>query len=238
MIDVVDLVGEQPGLIDGRIGRRLDHPEDHALVLGRRQFPLREHVERNHQYGDDRPQREHHRPVAQRAGQGVFIGAAYTIEAAIDPSRESSLGVSRAQQFRSHHRRKRQRHYSGDDHSSRQRECELPEQRAGQAALNADGRIHRGQRDGHRNDRAHQFTGGIDGGPVRRLAHLQMALDVLHHDDGVIHHQSDREHDGQQGQQVDGEAEREHQEDGANERNRDGHDRDEHRAHRARETGR
>ena len=235
VIDVVNLVGEQPGLIDGRVRRRLDHSEHHALVLGRRQFPLREHVERNHQYRDDRPQREHHRPVTQRAGQSTFIGAAHTFEAAIDPSREAALGVSRAQQLRSHHRRERQRHDSGDDHRARQRERELAEQRAGQSALNADGRVHRGQRDGHRDDRAHQFAGGIDGSPVRRLAHLQMALDVLHHDDGVVHHQSDRKHDGQQGQQVDGETGREHQEDGANQRNRNGHDRDEHRAHRSEE---
>ena len=221
MIDVVNLVGEQPGLIDGRIGRRLDDSENHTLVLGRSQFPLREHVERNHQHGDDRPQSEHHRPVAEGAAKSVFISAAYTFEAAIDPSCEPSLGVAGAQQLRSHHRRKRQCNDSGDDHSARQRECELPEQRAGQSALNADGCIHRGQCDGHRNDRAHQFTGGIQRSPLRRLAHLQMPLDVLHHDDRVIHHQADREHDGQQGQQVNGESEGEHQEDSANERNRE-----------------
>ncbi len=57
-----------------------------------------------------------------------------------------------------------------------------------------------------------------------------MPLDVLHHDDGVIHHQPDGKDDGQQGQQVDGEAEDLHQKDGADQRHGNGHHRDEHRA--------
>ena len=46
----------------------------------------------------------------------------------------------------------------------------------------------------------------------------QMALDVLDHDDGVVDHQTDGEHDGQQRQQVDGEAEHLHEEHRADER--------------------
>ncbi len=216
VINVVHLIRVQLRLIDGRVRRSLDHSEDHALILRRRQFPLREHVERNHQHGDNRPQRENHRPVAQRPRQSSRVSPAYAIEAAIDPARKSALGVARAQQLRSHHRRKRQRHDSGNDHGSRERECKLAEQRAGQAALNTDRRIHGGERDRHRDDRAHQFAGGVDGSPLRRLAHMNVALDVLHHDDRVIHHQADREHDGKQGQQVDGEAGHQHQEDRAN----------------------
>ena len=67
------------------------------------------------------------------------------------------------------------------------------------------------------------------------LPMLQVALDVLHHHDGVVHHQSDREHDRQQGQQVDGEAGDQHQEHRADQRNRNRDDRDQHRAERAEE---
>ncbi len=56
-----------------------------------------------------------------------------------------------------------------------------------------------------------------------------MALHVLHHDDGVVHHQTDGEDDGQQGEEVDGEAEGLHQEDPADQRYRDCHHRDQHR---------
>ncbi len=133
-----------------------------------------------------------------------------------------------AQQLRSHHRRQGQRHDAGNDHGARKGKCELPEQRPGQAALNTDWRIHRRQGDRHGDDRADQLAGRVLGRLKRRLAHMKVALDVFHHHDGVIDHQADREHDRQQGQQVDGEAEHQHQEDGANQRNRDGDDRNEH----------
>ena len=44
-------------------GDSLDHAEYDTLVLRRREFVLREHVERNHQHRDDRPQRQDYRPV-------------------------------------------------------------------------------------------------------------------------------------------------------------------------------
>ena len=48
MIDVVHLLREQIRLIERGISRRLNYCEDYSLVLIRRQFALREHVERNH----------------------------------------------------------------------------------------------------------------------------------------------------------------------------------------------
>ena len=62
-----------------------------------------------------------------------------------------------------------------------------------------------------------------------------MAFDVFDDDDGVVDHQADGEHDGQQGQQVDGEAENLHQKDRSDQRQRDRHHRDEDRAQRAEE---
>ena len=62
-----------------------------------------------------------------------------------------------------------------------------------------------------------------------------MPLDVLHHDDRVIHHEPHREHDGEQGEEIDGEAGDQHEEHGADERDRDRDDRDDHSTHRAEE---
>ena len=45
-----------------------------------------------------------------------------------------------------------------------------------------------------------------------RLAHVQVALDVFDHDDGVVHDEPDREHDGEQREQVEREADDQHQE--------------------------
>ena len=62
-----------------------------------------------------------------------------------------------------------------------------------------------------------------------------MPFNVLHHDNGIINNQTDRQDDGQQGQEIDGEAEDLHQEDGADQGERNGHHRDENRAERAEE---
>src|ERR1041384_4741648 len=62
-----------------------------------------------------------------------------------------------------------------------------------------------------------------------------MALDVLDHDNRVIHHQSDRETDGEKRQKINGEAEYQHQEDGADQRDRNRNHRDQHRTHRTQE---
>ena len=143
--------------------------------------------------------------------------------------------MSCAQQLRSHHRRQGQRYDAGDDYRAGKGKCKLAEQRAGQTALNTDWRIHRGQRDRHGDNRAHQLTSRILGCLERRLAHLKMPLDVLHHHNRVIYHQPDREHDRQKSEQIDSEARHQHQENRANQRNRDGNDRNEHRAERTEE---
>jgi hypothetical protein len=44
----------------------------------------------------------------------------------------------------------------------------------------------------------------------RRHALLHVPVDVLDHDDGVVDHQPDRQHQRQQGQQIDREAQRQH----------------------------
>jgi len=51
------------------------------------------------------------------------------------------------------------------------------------------------------------------------------ALDVLQHDDGVVHDDADGQHQAEQRQVVQREAEDRHEEEGANERNRNGDER-------------
>ena len=92
MVDVVNLVRIQIGLIDGGVRRRLNDAEHDALVLCRRQFPLRKHVERNHQRGDDRPYRQHHRPEPQRAGQIARVSSPDPFKQAIDHACEATVG--------------------------------------------------------------------------------------------------------------------------------------------------
>ena len=66
-----------------------------------------------------------------------------------------------------------------------------------------------------------------------RFAFADVAFDVFDDDDGVVHDKADRQHDGQQRQQVQREAEHLHQEHRADERERNRHQRNQHRAERA-----
>ncbi len=60
-------------------------------------------------------------------------------------------------------------------------------------------------------------------------------MDVLEHDDGVIDHEADGEHEGQQRQDADGQAQRREHDAGANQRNRHRHGGNQRGAHRAKE---
>ena len=51
---------------------------------------------------------------------------------------------------------------------------------------------------------------------------VQVALDVLDHDDGVVDHDADRQHQAEQRQRVEREADRRHHREGADQRHRDG----------------
>ncbi len=152
----------------------------------------------------------------------------------IDPG-EAALGVAGFQELRPHHGRERERDDARDDHGAREREGELPEQRAGQAALDADRRVHGRERDRHRDDRPDELPRRLDRGVEGTFPEVQVPFDVLDHDDRVVHDEPDGEHDREERQEVDREAGDEHEKDGADERDRNRDDGDEDGAERPQE---
>ena len=121
-----------------------------------------------------------------------------TIKGPIDPSAKSVIDVLGPQQVRGHHRRKCERNHSRNEDGASEGQSELAKERAGQAALKRDGRVNRGERESHRDDRAHKFTRTLDRRVHARHAFAHVAFDVLDNDNRVIHHQSDRQHDREQ----------------------------------------
>ena len=107
--------------------------------------------------------------------------------------------------------------------------CDTPHQ--------GDRGVYRRQGDRHGDNRHRNFTGTDNGGPERFFPLLDMAVDVLQHHDGVIHHQTDRQHHRQQGHQVYREAEHIHHHHYADKTERNGDDRDDDRAERTEEQG-
>ena len=140
--------------------------------------------------------------------QPPLVGALQPVEHAIDVVGEfffpaAMQGVMGLEQPRTQHRRQRERHYAGYRNRAHQREREFCEQCAGQSALKADRHVHRAKHNRHRNDRPAQLAGRGDRGRYRRKPVLEMPVDVFNHDDGVVDHETDRQHQRQQGQQID-----------------------------------
>ena len=103
------------------------------------------------------------------------------------------------------------------------RESKFRKQRAGQPALESDRNINGDQHRGHGDDRPAKLARGLDGRSDGFHTLADMAVAVLHHDDGVIHDQADGEHHGEQRQQVDGEARHRHHHESADDGKRDRH---------------
>ena len=171
----------------------------------------------------------------QRAVEHVGVGIAEGIEAAVDPARKALVGVAGAEQVGGHHRRERERDGARDRDGAGQREGELAEERTGQAALETDRGVNRSERERHRDDRADEFAGAQDRGLHGTEAGAEVTLDVFDDDDGVVDHETDREHDGEQREEVHGKPENLHEENAADERHGNRQNRHQHRAHGAEE---
>ncbi len=81
---------------------------------------------------------------------------------------------------------------------------------------------HRAQHQRRGDDRPGHFLHGLTGRFLRRLAEADVALDVFHHDDGVVHHDADGQHQAEQRQRVERETEQVHDREGADQRHRHG----------------
>ncbi|MPL75498.1 hypothetical protein SDC9_21322 [bioreactor metagenome] len=222
------------GVIRGRIARPGQHRDHRALVLFRRELGrgVDEHEAHHRDQHDNH--RHRHRTVVERAVDPPFVPAREALEGLVDPGLEAR-GMARFQDPPRHHRGDGERDDAGQDHRARQGEGEFLEQRAGQSAGEAERREHGGKGDRHRDHRAGDLLHPLHRGRDRFHPVLDMAVDVLHHHDRIVDHKADRQHHGQQREQVDRIAKRQQHRHHADERERDGDDRHQHRAQRAEE---
>ncbi len=182
----------------GGVGRRLEEEADVTLVLDRCEFLPREQIERpggdhdQHGRGDDAPAH------LQRAVEQPCISAAHQRRTPrFTSTGQPAFLAVRVHESRAHHRRERHRDDTRQHHGRGERDGELEEQRAGQAALESDRRVDRRQGDRHRDDRTDQLAGARQRRLDPRLALSDVPLDVLHDHDRVVDHQTDRQHDGE-----------------------------------------
>ena len=104
------------------------------------------------------------------------------------------------------HRGKRKRHEGGDDDSAGNDHPKLAKQPSGRASEKKDGQEHRHECQGSSNHGKKDLFGAQDPRFDDWQASLHLGVNILEYHNGVVHHQTDRQHDRQQGEYIDTKA--------------------------------
>ena len=189
------------------------------LVLGGNKA-RRHHLE--HQPGARQQQRidhEHHAAVAQGTGHTTLIALRTGVEEAIErPEQPAKQGIDdfgqailrRAMRLEQHgcqRRRQGQRIDRGNHRGNGDGHCKLPVELPGNPIQKCHGHKHRTQHQADSHNGAGHFLHGLVGSGQGRQPFLDIPLHVFHHHDGIVHHNTDGQHQPEQGQGVDGIAE-------------------------------
>ena len=224
--DVRHLVQQLPGgfgagLGLGQLGARgqLQIHLGLAVVVGRNE--ARGQQRHQGQRTDEKRQRAQHRPPA------VLQTPLGQAQIAAHPGGAGFRMHDGAQQVSGHHGGEGARHDQRGKHRQRCSPAKLLEKLARYTGHEGGRQKHRDQGEGGGNHRQANFIGGLHGGLVRRLAHAQMAHDVLHLDDGVVDQDAHHQRQGQQGHHIDRKAQGMHADEGGNHRQGQSHGGDE-----------
>ena len=174
-------------------------------------------AEHDHEQRQDRPaqpdQPAHH----------VGIAVRQPVESGIEPAEQRKIGRRpMPQEGGAQRRTERQRVEGRNADRNRDRQGELVIETAGDARDERDRNEHRHQHRRRRDDRAGHFGHRRLRGAQRRQAVLELPLDVLHHHDRVVDHESDRQHHAEQAQHVQRKAHHLHHRQCRDQRHRNG----------------
>ena len=140
-----------------------------------------------------------------------------------EPARLVVSSDDGAQEVGRHHGCQHARHHQRGKHRQRCRPAKLLEKLAGNAAHEGGWQEHGNQREGGGNHGQADLVGCFHRRLVRRLAHAQMAHDVLHFNDRIVHQNPHHQGERQQRHHVDGETHLVHADEGGNGRHRQRH---------------
>ena len=228
--DVGDFLEQLIGTLQGGPFRQFHARHQIELVLDGDEA-RRHRLE--HQPGTRQQQRVYHKhrtAPAQGAGHATLILLGAGVEEAVKGPEQPTKqrvdhtlqpilgGAVRFQQHRRQRRRQGQRIDGGNYRGNGNGHRKLPVELAGNPGEERHGNEHGAQHQTDRNDRARDLLHGLMSRRQRFQAFLDVTLDVLHHHDGVVHHDTDREHQAEQRQGIDGVAQQVQRAEGANDR--------------------
>jgi hypothetical protein len=147
--------------------------------------------------------------MLDRPIQGLRIAAPDALESGIEPRGHSAPALAaNPKKTTGQHRSQRDGDEARKQNRRADRDGELVKQPPDDAAHEHDRDKHGDERQRHRKDREADLARALHGSGPRRVAGLDMAHDVLKHDDGVVHDEADSERERQQREIVEAVIER------------------------------
>ncbi|KWT85151.1 hypothetical protein APY03_3954 [Variovorax sp. WDL1] len=205
---------------------------DQVLLVLARHEAVGHGLEQAEGQADQREVQRHHQRLArQHPAHAAAVGLRAAMEEPVEATEEPSEGAVHAagqrilgrivalEQQRRECRRQRQRVDGRDHGGDRDGHRELPIELAGEPADEGQRNEHGHQRERDGDDGPGHFPHRTVGGIAWRQARLDVALHVLHHHDGVVHHDADGQHQPEKRERIDREAQQVQHREGAD----DGH---------------
>ena len=191
-----------------------NHTEENAGILIRKKTLVDRNVEEN--VSDDSEEKDHHREefVFHHGAETRDIGRVKFPETGRDPVKHHSLGPAAAVRhpmgFRSvfpektaaEHRCQCERHKHRNRECDRKRHREFPEELSDNASHEKQRDENRDQGRSHGKNREPDFVAAFQRGLHRCHSFLDMAADVFHHHNCVIHHKACTDNERHHGESV------------------------------------
>src|SRR5215831_17281030 len=191
----------------GGFGKALDH----AGVLDREEAlrNLKGHDHGQRHGGEENPERD--RLVAEHHVERALVERQHGIEAGLNDAVDAAVVFRFAMhEARAQHRRQRERDQRRHRDRGRDGQREFAEHAADDAAHEQERDEHRHQRQADRQHGEADLARALERGLERRGAILDVAVDVLHHHDGVVDDEADGDGERHQRQIVEAEIEHVH----------------------------
>ena len=177
----------------GNILRALGAARDRSRVLLWKEPLWDHHVQHS---GDDQRAEEHAQRqelILQYPFQAPFVARQQPVEHAFEKQIEAAVLrlLTALEEARAHHRRQGQRDAPRDQNCHSDGDRELPQQPADNTAHQQKRDKHGDQRQADRDDCEADLARSLEGRIERAQTILNVADDVLQHDDGIVHHKAD-----------------------------------------------
>ena len=203
--------------------RKLHVDEGIALVFIGQEARGQTHAKENCDYGESRNYKQSQRAFAKNPGADFDVDLGGAPEHAIEPVKESAEQpvalLLRPKQQRGKRGAQRERIEGGEHHRNGDGHGKLLVEPSGDARDECCRYKHRGENQGNRHDGTGEFLHGFQRRVLGSHPFLDVALDALDDHDGVVHHETDGQHQTKQRKGVDGKTEEGEKGKGAHQRN-------------------